>query len=69
MTDGNLPPNWKNSVLVPTWDNILALLNKLVTEATIDPANKGEFAPERPIFRSASERDSRSAQRTLRITA
>ena len=58
VTDGNLPQNWKNSVLVPTWDNIIALFNKLATEATIDPASKGEFAPERLFFRSEAERDS-----------
>lgn len=57
VTNGALPERWRSTVLIPTWDNIISLFNKLAAEAPITPDKKGEFAPDKLFFRSAAERD------------
>lgn len=55
---GQLPADWKKFVYTPTWDNMFSLFNLVATEATVDPAKQGEFAPVTSFFRSDAEKAS-----------
>jgi hypothetical protein len=55
---GQLPPDWKNFVYIPTWDNMFALFKLLAAEAAVDPskATGNEFSPVNSFFRSDAEK-------------
>jgi hypothetical protein len=55
---GQLPADWKKFVYTPTWDNMFSLFNLIATEAAVDSAKQGEFAPVTSFFRSDAEKAS-----------
>lgn len=56
VKDGKLPDNWDKSIFVPTWDNVMALLQKLGDPAPVVPDKQGEFAPTALFFKSDAEK-------------
>jgi hypothetical protein len=55
---GQLPAQWRDTIYVPTWDNVFALFERMARDAEIDrdrpPGN--ERAPEGTFFRTEASR-------------
>ncbi len=56
VKDGKLPDDWNKNIFVPTWDNVMSLLQKLGADAPVSPDKKGEFAPTALFFTSDAEK-------------
>jgi len=56
VLDGDLPTPVTDHVIVPTWDNMFTLFQRLSEDAELKPDQRGEFQPTRLFFRGEAER-------------
>ncbi|ALG68524.1 hypothetical protein [Beggiatoa leptomitoformis] len=54
VLNGELPAEWRKTVIIPTWDNLFTVFQRFATDATVDANKKseGDFSPNGFFFRS-----------------